>query len=189
MSRSKYWQTPFWFIFFMTMALLGSSSGAAESEPLEPPFTLPFDTKKTGEAYTFHVKVIDPLVYAVGLRFYITRPSKYSHFFDRESVEEEKRLHAILGGAVSADSGNWTEPGVPAKFLVQIHALADKKLFLSEVVDHPKIAAMYMGKHTNLVQTKLSPGVYAVRVEYLQGDPKLWPLQADISFARAHHGK
>jgi len=190
MSNLKYKLLPLGFLYFIALASLGSSSNAATKlEPHAPPFTLPFDTKKIGQTYTFDVKIAEPLVYAVRLRFYINKPSKYSHFLDSYSLEDDKRLRTILGGAVLADSGTWIEPGVPAKFLVQINTSADNKPLLSELIDHPKIASMHMGRYTDLVQKKLSAGIYTIRVGYLQGDPELGTLQAEILFARAHHGK
>lgn len=173
----------------LAIASLGLPSDAAESRLQAPPFNLPFDPKKPGKTYTFNVKVTDPFVYEVSLRFFITRPSKYSHFFDRVSVEESKRLHAILGGAVLVAPGSWLEVGVPAKLFIQILTSPENKLLLSELVDHPKTAATYMGRYATLAQSKLSAGVYTVRVEYLEGSPDLEPLYAEISFAKAHRGK
>lgn len=189
MSRSKYWQMPFGFIFFMTMALLGLPSGAAESEPQTPPFEIPFNTKKIGETYTFEVNVVEQLTYAVDVRFYITLPNKWSYLFDKQSSEEHKELFKVLGGARKTEAGAWVELGVPAKFRVQILQSKNQEVILDNLIDHPGTAAAYMGRYATLATKNLPAGLYTVRVDYLEGSAELAPLHAKILFARAHHGK
>ncbi len=175
-------------IFFMALAAVGFTSFAGELKPEVPPFNLPFDTKKIGEVYTFDVKVVDQLTYAVNMRFYITEPNKYSHFFDRELPEDERRLHTILGGGGFINH-EWIEAGVPAKFLVQIFQQPENILLIDKIVSHPKTSATYMGRYADLVQKNLPVGIYTIRIAYLEGGAELAPLHAKIQFARAHHGK
>ncbi|MCA3033074.1 MAG: DUF5625 family protein [bacterium] len=189
MSRSKYWQMPFGFVFFMTLASPVFSVGAAESAPQVPPIEIPFNTKKIGEKYTFEVNVVEQLTYAVDVRFYITLPNKWSHLFDKESPEENKQLFKILGGARKNESGEWVEPGVPIKFRVQILQGKTQEIILDKLVDHPGTAAAYMGRYATLAAKNLPAGVYTVRIEYLEGAAELASLHAKIWFARAHHGK
>jgi hypothetical protein len=150
--------------------------------------------------YTFDVKLDDTLISAIVLHFYITLPLDLAkpgrsylfwHFFDKKvSPEESRKLHDILGGARRIAPAQWVEPGVPIKLRVQIIQKLDGKLMLDELVDHPKTNAAYMGRYTNLVEKYLlSPGVYTVRIEYLEGAPELAPLYGKISFSRAYTGK
>ena len=162
------------------------NSGARTS-----PTSSPFDTKKIGETYVFDVKVVDHFAYAVSLHLYISRPSQISHLFDDESIENAVRLREILVGAIPSDEEDSSKPGipVPAKFLVQIYSASENKLILSELVDHPRSSAAYMGRYMYLAQKELSPGLYTVRVEYLYGAPGLGDLQAEIMFYKMLPGK
>lgn len=189
MSRSKCWLSPFQFIFFITIASFGLSSGAAESAPQVPPFEIPFNTKKIGETYTFEVNVVEQLTYVVDVHFYITLPSKWSHFFDKESPEESKQLFKVLGGARKTESGEWVEPGVPIKFRVQILQGKTQEIILDKLVDHPGTSAAYMGRYVTLATKNLPVGLYTVRIDYLEGAAELASLHSKIWFARAHHGK
>jgi len=155
----------------------------------KPPIELPFHPNKVGGAYAFNADVTEQLTYSVDIRFYIARPNKYSHFFDKDSPEDAKRLADILGGPRNVAMGEWVEPGVPAKFRVQIIQKTDNKPVLDELVDHPKTSATYAGRYTTLASKNLPIGAYTIRIEYLDGAPELAPLHARILFARAHHGK
>lgn len=189
MLRSRYFSLLLGFIFFMTIASFGSSSDAADAELKVPPFEMPFDTKKIGATYIFEVNVIEQLTYAVDVRYYVTLPNKWSHFFDKQSPEEHKHLFEILGGARKTESGEWVERGVPAKFRVQILQGKNQEIILDNLIDHPGTAATYMGRYATLVAKNLPAGLYTVRVDYLEGAAELAPLRAKILFARAHHGK
>jgi hypothetical protein len=116
-------------------------------------------------------------------------PKKWSHFIDKESTEEEWRLGVILGSPRKTESGEWIEPGVPAKFRVQIIQNETGKHVLDEIVERPETDAAYMGRAATLATKNLPIGLYTISVEYISGAPELAPLYAQISFARAHHGK
>lgn len=155
-----------------------------------PPVELPFYPNKVGGTYAFDVNVVEPLTYSVNVRFYLTLPNKWSHFFDdNPDPQEAKRFYEILGGARNVAPGEWIETGIPAKFRVQIVNKADGNVVVNEIIDHPKTAAIAYGRYASLVKKPLSIGVYSISIEYLEGSAELAHLTAKISFARAHHGK
>lgn len=176
-------------IFTLVLIFLGFVSSVSAGDVSNPPIKLPFYPQKVGETYLFDVNVVDQLTYSVDVRFYLTLPNKWSHFFDKEDPQEAKRLHEILGGAKNIAPGEWIEPGVPAKFRVQIIQKANNKIVLDELINRPETSATYMGRYAVLASKNLPVGTYAIRVEYLEGAPELAPLHAKILFARAHHGK
>ncbi len=176
-------------ICVLSPLLFGIFTSANASDASKPPVPIPFQPSKVGEVYTFQVNVVEQLTYAVLVYFYLTLPNKWSHFFDNESPEDEKRLAAMLGGTRKAESGEWVEPGVPAKFRVQIMQSRNQKIVLDELVEQPKTGSSYMGRYATLTTKNLPPDLYTIRVEYVAGAPELAPLHAKILFARAHHGK
>lgn len=173
----------------LVLILLGLGPGASASDASKPPIELPFYPQKVGEVYAFDVNIVEQSTYSVDVSFYIKMPSKYSHLFDKESPEDAKRLFDILGGARKIGPREWIEPGVPAKFRIQIIRKMDGEFVLDELVDHPKTGITYMGRYAVLATKKLPPAQYSIRIEYLEGVSELAPLYAKILFARAHHGK
>ncbi|MFY0570089.1 DUF5625 family protein [Archangium lansingense] len=176
-------------VILLFLILLGFSPIGRASDSGSPPIELPFHPQNVGAAYSFDVNVIEEQTYSVFLRFYIKEPNKYFQVFDKESPEDAKRISAILGGARKTGATEWSEPGVPAKFRVQIIRKTDGGSVLDELVDHPKSSAMYMGRYVSLATKNLPVGSYTVRLEYLEGAAELAPLRAQISFAKSHHGK
>lgn len=174
--------------FALVLALIGFVSTVSADDPDKPPIELPFYVKETGKTYSFDVQIVEQLTYSVTLRFYLTLPNKWSHFFDKELPEEESRIGELLGGARLID-GNWVELGVPTKFGIKIFQKYDGSVMLDEYISRPKTAAMYMGRYAVLTSKSLSPGIYSIQIDYLEGAPELAPLRAKLLFARSHHGK
>lgn len=181
----------FQFTFFFGLIVISGFGSIAKANGLDkPPVDIPFYPQKVGETYSFDVNVIEQLTYSIGVRFYLVLPNKWSHFLDKdESPEDARHLSEILGGARTTESGEWVEPGVPAKFRVQIVEKSSKAIFLDELISQPKTRATYMGRYAELVTKALPTGIYAIHIEYLYGARDLAPLHAKILFARAHHGK
>lgn len=174
--------------FIAVMAFLISSKVGASDEKT-PPIEVPFYPQKVGSVYIFDVNVVEQLTYAIDVRFYLKLPNKWSHFFDKDlDPQEAKKFYEILGGARLVNH-EWVEPGVPAKFRVQIINKASKKIILNELISRPATSAAYMGRYAVLANANLPIGLYEIRLEYLEGASELWPLYAKIWFARAHHGK
>ena len=169
--------------------LFGLVASANAGDASKPPISIPFQLAKIGAVYTFQVHVIEQLTYAINIYFYLTLPNKWPHFLDNESPEEERRLGIILGGARKTESSKWIEPGVPAKFRVQIIQNETGKHVLDELVERLETNPAYMGRYATLATKNLPIGLYTISVEYIYGAPELAPLYAKISFARAHHGK
>ena len=81
-----------------------------------PPIELPFFPNKVGGVYAFDVNVVEQLTYSIEVQFYLTLPSRWSHFFDEKpDPQEAERFYEILGGAKKVAPGEWVETGVPAK--------------------------------------------------------------------------
>ena len=190
MLKSRYWALSLGCIVLMTATSFGLSANTKGAESQIPPFSVPFDTKKIGETYNFTANVTEQLNYAISLEFYIITPNKWSHFFDKkQDPEESRKLYETLGGARVTESGKWVEPGVPAKFRVQIINANSKEVLLDKLVDHPESGAFAYGRYATLATQNMPKGLYNIRIEYLEGAPELAPLHTEISFARAHHGK
>jgi len=178
---------------------LGFVHDANAEDIKQPPVIVDFYPNKVGNVYTFDLSLETSRTVAITVNFYITLPLYLSkpgrsyflwHFFDKESPEEARRLSDLLGSARKIMSGQWVESGVPAKFRVKIFQKTNEKLILDKIVDHPKTLSVYMGRYANLVDKyTLLPGVYTVRIEYLEGAPELAPLYGKILFSRAYTGK
>ncbi|WP_144415659.1 DUF5625 family protein [Xanthomonas oryzae] len=176
-------------LFALCSLLFGVVASANAGDTSKPPVEIPFQPSKIGETYKFQVNVVEQLTYAIKVYFYVVLPSKWSHFFDRQSPEDQKRLSMILSGSIRNSQGELMEAGVPAKFRVQIFKNETGEKIVDELAERPKTYAAYMGRYATLTTKSLSAGLYTISVEYIAGAPELAPLHAKISFARAHHGK
>lgn len=176
-------------LFFIMLTSFGLTLRAGETRFQEPPIDLLFTLNRVGQIYTFDVNITEQLTYSIDVRFHLTLPSKWAHFFDKESPADSIRIHEILGGSRKNELGEWIEPGVPAKFRIQIIQKTSKAVILDELIDRPKTSSTYMGRYATLATKNLPIGAYTIRIDYLEGAPELAPLHATILFARAHHGK
>jgi hypothetical protein len=178
---------------FQKMLALGSimfsfSLNANADIASKPPINIPLHLQNIGQTYRLEANVIEQSRYSITIRFYITQPNKWSHFFDKNSPEEGLRLNAILGSGPN-EVGKWVDSGVPATFRVQIIQGMDQRAIVDKVISQPKTDATYMGRYATLVEEKLQAGTYTIIVDYVAGVPELGPLHAKITFAKAHHGK
>lgn len=169
----------------MSVAFLSSANAGSISKP---PTNIPISFQKIGQIYSFDVDVIEQSNYSVKIKFYLTLPNKWSHFFDKESPEQSRRLYEILGRATLTNNKK-IDLGVPAKFRVQIYSKSKNLMILDEIVERPTTGSTYMGRYAVLTTNVLPVGIYSVRVHYLQGSPELAQLHAKVSLAKAHHGK
>lgn len=169
----------------MSVAFLSSANAGSISKP---PTNIPISFQNVGQIYSFDVDIVEQWNYSVDIRFYLTLPNKWSHFFDKESPEQSRRLYEILGRTTLANNKK-IDLGVPAKFRVQIYSQSKNTMILDELVERPETNATYMGRYAVLATNVLPVGIYSVRVQYLQGSPELAQLHAKVSLAKSHHGK
>ena len=153
-----------------------------------PPIEIPFSTQNVGQTYNFDVNIKQQQTYGINLNFYLKLPNRWSHFLDKESPEDARRISDILGSPKLVNH-QWVEPGVPAKFRVQIIQRPANKVVLDQLINTPPTNAAYMGRHAILAEQELPKGTYNIRISYLEGSAALAPLQAKIIFSKAYHGK
>lgn len=157
---------------------------------LKPPIEIPFYAQKVGEIYTFDVEIEQPLTYSVEIYFYLITPNKWFHFLEKAPDPQKARhFYEILGGAKNIAPGRWVEPGVPAKFKIQIIQKDNNKILLDEVIDHPKTRASAYGRVADIVEKMLPKGAYTIRMQYLDGSPELKSIHTKILFVKLYRGK
>jgi len=176
----------------VSLFFLGCSAVTYGENIKKIPVVIPFYPGKLGEIYTFDVKITKQLEYSVGVRFYLIEPNKWSYLFDKDirdvDPQVRRQFYDLMGGARFVNRQS-IEPGLPAKFRVQIIQKKDGSMMLDETINHARTSASYLGRTADLVKKTLPPEIYTVRVEYLEGVPELASLIAQFLFVIAHHGK
>ncbi|RYZ85526.1 MAG: hypothetical protein EOP04_15775 [Proteobacteria bacterium] len=157
---------------------LASISCAEEPQTRKPPVELAFDGGMVGGKTTFEVKIDEKKEYLLGVAFSLD-----------ENAAKAAQVEKILGIPYLAGSGKWIEPGVPAKFNIQIHKQPNNEMVLDSLVDHPKTRPGYKSRTADIAVFPMDVGVYRVTLQYVQGSPALASIPASILFTKAHHGK
>lgn len=165
-------------ILLIVFMSLTSISCAEEHQKQKPPIELVFDGGIVGERIAFEVKIDEKKEYLLGLIFSID-----------ENPAKAAQVKKILGIPYLAGSGKWIEPGVPAKFNIQIHKQPNNEMVLDSLVDHPKTRPGYKSRTADIAIFPMDVGVYRVTLQYVQGSPALASIPAKILFTKAHHGK
>lgn len=170
-------------VLLTTLLLLGCQTPKSVDVP---PVTIAFDHNNINQEYKMNVTIEDPRTYSVVMNYYLENPDAPYPFHNQEkTVNDMGELVDISGFKVLNDG----EKGVSAKYLVKIYDRKKKEYIANELIDYPKIAAVYMGDYANLISVFLNKGKYTVYVTYLKGSPKLNSLITELEVSRAHHGK
>lgn len=165
-----------------TTSLAGCESPTGDG-PHQPPYRMKFDLADVGAGYEFQVGVKKPGMYAVSVTFYTRHLNEYSHFLDKDTTPAESaHLFKMMGSRFDPLTRKWTDIGMPATFRVQLIRDSDNHQLFDRVLTRQPTNGTFKGRTAQLVQHELPPGIYVVRISYLEGICALFPLKGVISF-------
>ncbi|MEY4765196.1 MAG: hypothetical protein RI907_1869 [Pseudomonadota bacterium] len=179
----------FWVTLGAALLTSAALSSMCRAEAPAAPLQWPVAPTQAGTWLAAEARVLAPQRYAVRLVFHITTPNRFSSWFDRESADEARRLHALLGGATKAEDGSWHEAGVPGTFRVRVTDARTGTALIDQTATRPGTQAVYMGRTAQLTELPLAAGTYLIQVEALNAGAELAPLHTFVSFSPSHHGK
>jgi hypothetical protein len=172
-------------LFALTAFVLNTNSACAKENIV--PVMLPIGSEWIAKPLEVQFTIKDRVKYEISMDFYITEPSRISHFLDKQSPEESGRLWLALGGEMIDGSSN--DRGFPGDIHVQVKNRNGETVHEQTVV-RPKTNARYMGRYTNLtVLNNLAPNAYTVRLTCLDCSADLAGLKYHIGVVVPYHGK
>jgi|GEM_PF-1210385 len=163
---------------FALTALLLSTNYAAAKENIVP-VMVPIGSEWIAKPFDVQFTIKERVQYVSSMEFYITEPSRISHFLDKESPEESRRLWLALGA----------DRGFPGDIQVKVMSSKGEAVYEQTVV-RPKTHARYMGRYANLTPlNKLAPGTYKIRLTCLDCSADLAGLKYRFGIVVPYHGK
>ena len=164
-------------LFALTALLLSTNYAAAKENRV--PVMVPISSEWIAKPFDVQFTIKERVQYVSSMEFYITEPSRISHFFDKESPEESRRLWLALGA----------DRGFPGDIQVKVMSSKGEAVYEQTVV-RPKTHARYMGRYANLTPlNKLAPGTYKIRLTCLDCSADLAGLKYRFGIVVPYHGK
>jgi hypothetical protein len=132
-------------LFAITAFVLSANCACAKDNVV--PVMVPIDSQWIAKPMEVKFTIKDRVNYAINMDFFLTEPSRISHFFDKHSYEQSRRLWLALGGEII--DGRSNDRGFPGDIHVQVKNRNGETVHEQTVVK-PKTHARYMGRYTYL---------------------------------------
>lgn len=176
-------------LILLTSIYIGLTGAAAAAEKNTPPLKATFNFKNIGSEKDIEIEIHDRSEYSIFMNFLLREPSHFSRLLDRYSTEDATHIGNILGAPRKNDSGQWIETGAPIKLIIKIYEQNNRREILSTTTEQPKTTPTYMGRTAELLRLHLEPGLYIIKIKYLNGSQELSSLKCNLIVSRSHHNK